>query len=224
LGDFNYGGRFERKKGKYMGNRNGWKKDVYFLKNHAEIECFYDSDERKSGMLLYDVPIRKWSPLVDVLYLFVVEEDKSIFSFQQRLSMVREGVKEYNNVLVIPSGDFMISTLTFPGYFMKDNPARACYDTFLDLKIFAHYVAPAFGIESRFVGCEPFDKVTAQYNHDMKIILQAQGIMVIEIPRKEVEGQVISATVVRKLLMDKDWTKLERFVPASTLEILKLNK
>ncbi len=164
------------------------------------------------------------SQLVDILYLFVVEEDKSIFPFEQRFLMVQEGVKQYKNVLVIPSGDFMISTLTFPGYFMKENPSRACYDTFLDLKIFAHYVAPAFNIESRFVGCEPFDKVTAQYNHDMKIILQDQGIMVIEVPRKEAEGQVISATMVRKMLMDKDWTKLEKFVPASTLEILKLNR
>ena len=161
------------------------------------------------------------SQLVDILYLFVVEEDKSIFPFEHRFFMVQEGVKQYNNVLVIPSGDFMISTLTFPGYFMKDNPSGACYDTFLDLKIFAHYVAPAFDIKTRFVGCEPFDKVTAQYNYDMKVILQEQEVMVIEIPRKTVEEEVISATTVRRLLKDKSWDELERFVPISTLEFLK---
>ena len=121
------------------------------------------------------------SRLVDILYVFVVEENKSIFSFEDRLCMVQNGVKDFPNVVVLPSGKFMISSITFPGYFMKDNPGNDCFDSFLDLKIFAYYIAPTLGISIRFVGEEPFDKVTAQYNYDMKIILSRNDIDVIKL-------------------------------------------
>ncbi len=159
--------------------------------------------------------------LVHVLYIFVVEEDKSVFPFEQRIRLVREGTKHLDNVIVVPSGKFMISSTTFPGYFMKDNVQEASCDSFLDLKIFAHYVAPRFNIGIRFVGEEPFDKVTAQYNADMKVILNEQNIMVLEIPRKKNGANIISATTVRKLLAEKNWDELERYVPQTTLIELK---
>ena len=56
---------------------------------------------------------------VDTLYVFVVEEDKSFFPFTERLMLVRNGIKDLSNVIVLPSGKFMISSLTFPEYFVK---------------------------------------------------------------------------------------------------------
>ena len=162
------------------------------------------------------------SRLVDLLYVFVVEEDKSIFSFKDRFDMVKEGIQEYGNVIAIPSGSFMISSVTFPGYFMKDTPTGESYDDFLDLKIFAHYISPAFGINVRFVGEEPFDKVTRQYNYDMKIILEETGIDVIEIPRKKFGNEFISATKVRKLLKEKDYNSLKNYLPETTISKLIL--
>lgn len=160
------------------------------------------------------------SRLVDLLYVFVVEENKSIFPFEKRFCMVREGSSQFENVVVVPSGKFMISTITFPGYFLKDSPTKECYDTFLDLKIFAHYIAPAFGITTRFVGEEPTDKVTAQYNLDMKTILGDAGIRVIEIPRKKFGKDVISASKVRKLLAENAYAALEGYVPETTMKFL----
>lgn len=205
---------------KYRINRNSFYQMIYNSKCERDIKVGAIVMNCNPFTYGHQYLVEIASKLVDVLYLFVVEENRSIFPFDQRFYMVEEGVKQYQNVIVVPSGKFMISALTFPGYFMKDNPTRSCYDSFLDLKIFAHYVAPALGIKNRFVGCEPFDKVTAQYNHDMKIILQEQDIMVIEIPRKTVGNEVISATAVRKLLKKKNWEQLKQFVPESTLKVL----
>ena len=84
----------------------------------------------------------------------------------------------------------MISTVTFPGYFMKEDPTNTCYDSYLDLKIFLHYIVPAFHISVRFVGTEPFDQVTAKYNHDMQSILGMGGVQVVEVPRKKLGGGI----------------------------------
>lgn len=159
--------------------------------------------------------------IVDILYIFVVEEDKSQISFKERFRMVQEGICHISNVVIVPSGKFMISTITFAGYFRKDTPESDCYDSFLDLKIFAHYIAPTLNISIRFVGEEPVDQVTAQYNKDMKMILGDEGIMVIEIPRKKVGMNPITATRVRSLLKTRDWEMISELVPESTLLILK---
>lgn len=160
------------------------------------------------------------SRLVNILYIFVVEEDKSVFPFAKRMRMVKDGTKEFSNVIVLPSGKFMISSVTFPGYFTKGENGAKYYDSFLDLKIFAHYIAPKLGISLRFVGEEPFDEVTAQYNRDMKIILEEQNIDVIEIPRKQLNGETISATKVRKLLENGEKDSLCEYIPQSTLNVL----
>lgn len=160
------------------------------------------------------------SRLVDLLFVFVVEENKSAFSFDVRFSMVRDGTKKYNNVIVLPSGGFMISSVTFSGYFFKENPTEKCYDDFLDLKIFVHYIAPGFKINVRFVGEEPLDRVTAQYNYDMKKILKDARIDVIEVPRKKINNEIISATRVRELLKEERYDLLEKYLPKTTIKYL----
>lgn len=158
---------------------------------------------------------------VDILYIFVVEENKFIFSFEERFKMVQSGVENFSNVIVIPAGRFMISTLTFPGYFIKESSTKKYYDSFLDLKIFAKYIAPGFGISVRFVGTEPSDEVTAQYNRDMHIILNSSGINVIEIPRKKINDEVISASFVRQFMKNGEWEKIRKIVPETTYMVLK---
>ncbi|MCI5577183.1 MAG: [citrate (pro-3S)-lyase] ligase, partial [Succinivibrio sp.] len=51
--------------------------------------------------------------LVDYLYIFVVEEDLSAIPFVDRLFLVHENTKHLSNVIVVPSGDFIISQTTF---------------------------------------------------------------------------------------------------------------
>jgi [citrate (pro-3S)-lyase] ligase len=160
---------------------------------------------------------------VDYLYIFVVEEDKSYFKFKDRYELVKEGTSEIKNVIVVPSGNLIISSITFPGYFLKDTPDRVTVDTSLDLSIFAKYIAAELGINKRFVGEEPFDIVTRKYNETMKLILPRYGIDLIEIPRKESGNSAISASRVRKLLEMKKFDSIKKLVPETTFQFLVKN-
>lgn len=167
--------------------------------------------------------IESASKQVDLLLIFVVEENKSFFDFEDRIRLVREGTASIENVRVVPSGSFIISTVTFPGYFMKDNPENAVLDSSQDVELFAKKIAPAFNIKIRFVGEEPFDVVTRQYNETMKRILPQYGIELLEIKRKKTGEKVISATTVRKLLKEQNFEEISKYVPQVTLRYLKQN-
>ena len=161
------------------------------------------------------------SSKVDVLYLFLVEEDLSLIPFSDRLFMTYEGVKDISNVLVVPSGDFIISQNTFKDYFQKESVTYEI-DAREDCFIFARYIAADLGITKRFVGQEPQDYVTNCYNQFMKQILPAYGVEVEEMPRKTTkDGNVISANTVRKLLMQDRMEDIGQYVPKSTLDYLE---
>jgi [citrate (pro-3S)-lyase] ligase len=158
----------------------------------------------------------------DYLYVFVVEEDKSYFSFKDRFMLVKAGTSDISNVGVLPGGKFIISSITLPGYFTKESDIYQKIDASQDLNIFVDSIAPALNITKRFVGEEPLDPVTNQYNHAMHEILPKSGITVVEIPRKNsTDGNPISASRVRKALKSADFEIISHLVPDSTLEYLK---
>lgn len=168
--------------------------------------------------------IRQSAAKVDYLYIFVVEEDKSFFPFKDRIELVKKGTKDIKNVIVVPSGKLIISSVTFPGYFLKDSPDSVGVDTSLDVDIFGRYIAAPLGITKRFVGEEPIDMVTQSYNESMKELLPRYGIEVDEIKRKEKEGGVISASRVRKALQTSDFDLIKKLVPDTTYEYLWENR
>ena len=155
------------------------------------------------------------------LYIFVVEEDLSDFKLNDRLKMISQGTAHLKDrVEVVPSGNFIISTNTFPEYFAKSSLTAEKVDTTNDLALFGAVIAPALNISHRFIGEEPFCNVTRQYNETMKRILPPLDIQVHEIPRKEEKGQAISASLVRQLLNDGDWNRLQTLVPPTTHSFL----
>lgn len=159
---------------------------------------------------------------VDRLIIFVVQEDKSEFTFQERFFLVKQGTKDLSSVIVVPSGNYIISSITFPEYFIKGKNNLISVDTSKDLEFFCNFIAPGLNITYRFIGEEPIDYVTKQYNENMKKMLPNFGIEIIEIPRKEFEkGQVISASKVRLCLQSNDWDTLQILVPETTFEYLK---
>ena len=160
------------------------------------------------------------SKKVDHLYVFVVEENRSYFSFEERMELVKKGTAHLDNVHVVPSGEWVLSFKTLPMYFEKATFQEEKVDAQTDLEIFARYVAPALGITKRFVGEEPTDKVTKQYNEQMRRVCSDFDIEFEEIPRKEVDGIIVSASVVRKYLEEKRFDELKKFVPESTFEAL----
>lgn len=157
---------------------------------------------------------------VDHLYVLAVEEDKSVFKFKDRIEMMRRGTADIPNVEVIPSGKFVISSLTFPGYFEKSKKPDAKVDTTMDIEIFCTYIAPNLHVKTRFVGEEPLDMVTNQYNQNMKKLLPEFGMTLVEIPRKESGEAPISASRVRKYLEEKQYEEVKKIVPKTTYDYL----
>lgn len=159
--------------------------------------------------------------MVDFLVIFVVEEDKSFFSFEERFEMVREGVRDLNHVMVVPSGQFIFSETTFPEYFLKIQDEDIYRNVDYDITLFADYIASELHITHRFVGEEPYDNVTNEYNNAMKRILPEKGICLVEIPRKKDDGIYISASEVRKSMGDKK--RAYKLVPDTTRKVLGWN-
>lgn len=157
------------------------------------------------------------------LIVFLVQEDQSFFPFAERLSLVDKGIADLEDVTVIPSGRFMISTLTFSEYFNKSDIQERVIDSSLDVMLFAKEIAPCLDISVRFAGEEPYDNVTRQYNQTMRNVLPKYGIDFVEIPRLELDGSAVSASRVRELLKEKEFKSIARLVPKTTYDYLLEN-
>ena len=155
----------------------------------------------------------------DRLYVFVLSEDASRFSAADRLEMVRLGTADLNNVTVLPTGPYLISSATFPTYFLKDRESATEVQCRLDIEIFAKYFAPKFAITRRYVGTEPLSPMTSRYNEALKKYLPAR-IELREIPRLETGGAPISASAVREALDRGDEAVLKTLLPETTLQYL----
>jgi len=154
---------------------------------------------------------------VDTLYLFVVREDRSAFPFAVRYRLVREGVGDLRNVVVLDTSDYMISSATFPAYFLRKTDEVSAIQAELDVLLFARRIAPFFNVGTRFVGSEPYCEATRAYNDAMRRILPRWGIAAVEIERKKAEGTWISASAVRAAVGKDEMAGLETLVPRSTL-------
>ena len=155
----------------------------------------------------------------------VVQEDKSKYSFKDRYEMVKEGCKDFENVVVIPSGKIFGSSMIFPEYFNRSESTDVSLDLSIDQEIFTQYIAPVLNIKKRFVGQEQNDYITREYNKELKRNLPLYGIGLIEIPRfRNINGDEISAKTVRRAVEENDDELLEILVPESTLRLIKTRK
>ena len=123
----------------------------------------------------------------DWLHLFVVKEDASFFSYQDRVALIEQGIAGIANVTLHPGSAYLISRATFPGYFLKDKGVVDDCHCQIDLQLFREHLAPALQITHRFVGSEPLCSLTRNYNLRMKELLEAPGetpaIQVVELER-----------------------------------------
>ena len=156
----------------------------------------------------------------DTVHIFVVSEDASEFPFAVRWRLVQEGTAHLSNVVCHESGPYIISSATFPSYFLPDAAAAAEGQARLDLTVFCR-IAQALGVTRRYVGEEPVSQVTNLYNTVMASELPKAGIACIVVPRREWDSGVISASTVRRCLREGRMEELERLVPPSTLAYLR---
>ena len=168
--------------------------------------------------------IEKAASESDILHLFVVEEDRSVFPFSVRYSLVKEATSYIKNLVLHSGSNYIISNSTFPSYFIKDSKTIVDLHARLDLGIFSEKIAPELGINKRFAGDEPLCPVTSNYNRFMNEILPLKGIEFEIIKRLEKEGEPVSASKVRKLLTDDNYEAIKRIVPEATYNFLTSEK
>ena len=192
-----------------MENGHGLERYCQYLKGFAQ--------EGRSGVIVMNANpftlghlylLQQASQQVDNLYVIPVKENKSLFSYEERLKMIKEasvcgdyvkteekwffgsrhkknfssdgeGTDACNKIIVLEGSDYQISAATFPTYFLKNLSDAAETQMRLDLDLYARWIAPALNASVRFVGSEPVDPLTARYNDLMRELLPE----VIEVPR-----------------------------------------
>ena len=155
------------------------------------------------------------SRMVEHLFVIVVREDRSAFSYQERKAMVTAGTADLKNVTVCDGSEYAISNTTFPTYFLKRLSDATDTQILLDLDLFRRHIAPALGAEVRFVGTEPTDELTRRYNELMMKSLGKDHV--VQIPRLENGGVAVSASRVRRAMDSNSLKEAAQLVPPTTL-------
>lgn len=150
---------------------------------------------------------------VQTLYILVVREDCSMFGYDERKAMIVRGVAHINNVVVCDGSEYSISATTFPTYFLKSLSDASDSQMTLDIDLYRRHIAPALGATVRFVGTEPDDPLTRRYNELMKSMLPD----VREVARLQQSGVVVSASRVRKAIVENHLALAARLVPPTTV-------
>lgn len=152
-----------------------------------------------------------------MVILFVVEENKSEFNFEERFSMIYLSTTRLGNVCVVPSSNYIVSSSTFPSYFLKNEEEVNNQFSLVDALIFKQYFMNNLFIKKRYVGSEQNNKMVI-YNKTLKEVL---GNSLVELDRLKENDIEISASIVRKLLSEKKTEEALQYVPKEISFILR---
>ncbi len=156
----------------------------------------------------------------EALHLFMVSEDVSDFPRAVRERLIRAGVADLKNVYPHPTGPYLVSSATFPSYFIREDEELTLAHAKLDAKVFSA-IASALSITDRYVGEEPLSPATALYNRAMGELLPREGLRLHVLSRRSDDGiNPISASRVRALLRQGRVPEVRPLVPDSTYEFL----
>jgi [citrate (pro-3S)-lyase] ligase len=177
-----------------------------------------------------------------LVHIFVLSEEAGPIPFRVRFELVRAGVSDLENVICHGSGDYIISSATFPGYFLEDEDEAVRAQAELDVAVFS-LISKELGITARYAGDEPYSHTTAIYNEVMKEHLPEAGVEFIEVPRLEARNQfepasggesrgqemtrrdardkAISASIVRQAIHDEELESVADMLPPATLEFFR---
>lgn len=158
----------------------------------------------------------------DLVYVFVVATDLSLFKTNERMELVKEGLSDLKNVKVVSGGDYMVSSATFPAYFLKSPKDLIDTQTEIDALVFKNIISPKLNITRRYLGKEPISITTHYYNVSLAHEL-GPDIEVIITPRYEVDGQLVTATQVRKDIKEENLAEIAKLVPKTTYEFIENN-
>lgn len=153
--------------------------------------------------------------------VFVVSEDSSSFPFNDRFEIIKEACSQFDNVTVLPTLSYLVSKITFPKYFLKEDQLIKDEQTLVDVLIYKEYYAKIFNINKRYLGEEPLSFNTNIYNKVLKDYLNS-NLKIIK--RKKEGSKVISASLVRKLIKANKISQIKKYVPSATYNYLLSEK
>ena len=157
----------------------------------------------------------------DAVHLFILSENAGPIPAKIRQRLVREGVADLPNVICHETGEYLISSATFPGYFLKSEEKILRTQALLDTALFVQ-IAKALDITVRYVGHEPHSLVTALYNDVLSETLPNHGIQCRIVPRKHLsDDRVISASAVRQAIHDGCLEEVADMLPETTLNYFR---
>ncbi|WP_250136931.1 adenylyltransferase/cytidyltransferase family protein [Mesoplasma lactucae] len=164
--------------------------------------------------------IEQASKQVDTLYVVPVLENMSFFTYDERKEMITKGSEQFKNVKVLNGCPYIISKSVFPSYFLKSDDEVIKQQTNLDANIFVKLFKEPLDVKKRFVGTEPYSKTTEMYNEALATVMNANGIELVVIDRKDFDGKPISASTARLDILNHNEKELEEIVPKTTLQVL----
>ena len=153
----------------------------------------------------------------DFVHLFLLSEEAGPIPFAVRKRLVQAGVADLENVIFHESGPYIISSATFPSYFLRDEDDAILAHARLDLAVFEK-IAAALNLSARYVGEEKSSHVTALYNRTMAELLPRMGLAFREIPRLQADGETVSASTVRQAIHDGRLEDYRRLLPQTTYD------
>lgn len=193
-------------------------KEEYHLSENKKSCIIINANPLTNGHMYLIDTARKAS---EELLIFVVSEDLSTFPFEDRFEIIKEATKDMDNVTVLPSLSYLVSRITFPKYFLREDQLVNSEQTLIDVLVYKEYYRKIFNIKNRFLGEEPYSFNTNKYNETLKSYLNDQITI---IKRKEYNNKAISASTVRSLIKNNNLEHLEAYVPKATLNYLKSEK
>ncbi len=152
------------------------------------------------------------------VYLLIVREDASLFSFAERFTMAVEALKHLPNVTVVPSGMFIGNVTIFPAYYARMEIGDVEHQAQDHIRAFAT-VAKALHATRRYMGEEPTDTITNLINENCVRMLPELGIETVIVPRVKFGGDYVTGSKVRKLAETCD-PSIADLVPETTADVI----
>ena len=147
------------------------------------------------------------------------EDNVMEFSFKDRLAMTEKALSDLQNVIVMPSGPYLIGRDDFPKGYLSETLGAASAHAYLNCMAFCH-ICRALGIRSAYAGDEPRDEMSEIHLNTLRQLCAQNEIVLKVAERKRIDDKYISSSMVRKALATGDMETAEKLVPASVLPYL----
>jgi len=156
---------------------------------------------------------------VDILYLITCNSNNFYFKSKDRYEMMKLGIKDIPNIKLLEMNDVYANEIMFSDYVFKDIQSIK-HISFRNMNtITINVICKILGITRRFFGEEPNNEVARSYMEQFK--KDSNDSIICEIiPRKEIEGNTVSATYIRDLYKSNSYKEIKKYVPEKVYNYL----